>query len=304
MDTNQEQNMRLDSRVIDYERYMYPRGTQSELLVLVEGTDDISFWSKLFSSIASHYKAITISPLKSLPEHMRQVNNDGIELTASGKEALMQIEGLGTSKVVAVDADYDLVIDNYHKYTQRLRTDPFVIHTEYYSIENHLLTPYSLSRLPLWGRLSINEDEQYWEDLLSSHADSIRVELEDNLTRLSDHCNQDNQHIDYASLLNGQYDPLHYERGHELYTFVYTKVLETLQENLKKKERQIRQENQGYKVYQEIETFHSKLFGNNHSYSELIHESIFCSESLDMDDNSIKTICDNIINIVPERNFA
>lgn len=89
MDTNQEQKMRLDSRVIDYERYMYPRGTQSELLVLVEGTDDIPFWRKLFSSVASYYKSITISPLKSLPEHMRQVNKQGIELTATGNKLLI-----------------------------------------------------------------------------------------------------------------------------------------------------------------------------------------------------------------------
>lgn len=294
-----DREMRLDSRVIDYERYMYPRGTQSELLVLVEDTDDIPFWGKLFSCVSSHYKSITICPLKSLPEHMRQVNKDGIELTASGKEALMQVDGLGTSKVVAVDADYDLIIENYHKYTQRLRTDTYVIHTEYYAIENHLLNPYSLSRLPLWSRLSITDEEQYWDNLLSSHADRIRVELEENLTRLSDHCNQDNHHIDYTSLLNGRYDPLHYERGHELYSFVYIKVLETLQENLKRMEKQIREENQSEKVHQKIETLHSEIYGNSRSYSELIHETIYCSESLDMNDNSINTICDNISHIVP-----
>lgn len=49
------------------------------------------------------------------------------------------MSGLGTNKIVAVDADFDLLIDDYSEYTEMVRNHPYVINTTWYSLENILM---------------------------------------------------------------------------------------------------------------------------------------------------------------------
>lgn len=123
---------------------------RASLLVLVEDQDDVPFWRRMFSCVADCYQSVDVFTLKQASAAMRAQRDDqGRPLVATGKDALMKVKHLSRNKVVAVDADYDLLID-YHTYSDRVRTDPYVIHTEYYSIENHLLTSGSIQRLSLW----------------------------------------------------------------------------------------------------------------------------------------------------------
>lgn len=140
----------LDSRTIELNKYFGDKGALPQLLVLIEDEDDKDFWYKVFTScVGQFYSSIDVWPLKEAAEkEQSQTDASGIVIVASGKDALMKVTGLGRSKMVAVDADYDLLIDGLHSYTNRLRSEKYIQHTIYYSIENHLLGRSEFMNLP------------------------------------------------------------------------------------------------------------------------------------------------------------
>lgn len=140
----------LDSRTIELNRYFDEKGALPQLLVLVEDNDDKTFWFNVFSTcVGQYYSSVDVWPLKEAAEKEQpQTDASGVTLTATGKDALMRVAGLGRNKMVAVDADYDLLIDNFHSYTNRIRSGKYVQHTTYYSIENHLLDNTVFTALP------------------------------------------------------------------------------------------------------------------------------------------------------------
>lgn len=143
---------RLTSEYLD-KSAVFRTERKSKLLVLVEDQDDVHFWERMFECVSPEYFQVRVCTLKSASAFgLAQLDAQGNPLVATGKDALMNVQHLGKYKVVAVDADFDLLID-YHTYSDRVRTDPYVIHTEYYSIENHLLTPETIQRLSLWGEV-------------------------------------------------------------------------------------------------------------------------------------------------------
>ena len=123
------------SREIELSRYFRKRTDKRDLLVLVEGDDDIPFWILLFQDVIDKYARIDIETLKV------EDNLTGNMKDRKGKDSLMEISDLGPSKVVAVDMDYDVVVPSYHSYSSRLWNDKYVLHTVFYSIENHKLFP-------------------------------------------------------------------------------------------------------------------------------------------------------------------
>ena len=135
----------LDSWAIRATAYLRA-DTKAPLLVYVEDREDIPFWRELFQCISEKYSEINITTLKEIAASSKpEVNCDGDVLRATGKDALMQVQGLGPHKVVAVDRDFDGLIDNYHTYTNRVRDDQYVIATTYYAIENHLVSPLAVN---------------------------------------------------------------------------------------------------------------------------------------------------------------
>lgn len=124
------------SREIELSRYFRKRTDKKDLLVLVEGDDDIPFWTFMFRNVSNRYARIDIHTLKVVEDTDTMSEKD-----RKGKNALMQITGLGPNKVIAVDMDYDGVVPGYHDYAHRLTDDKYVLHTTYYSIENHKLFP-------------------------------------------------------------------------------------------------------------------------------------------------------------------
>ena len=147
---------------------------KSPLLVLVEDQEDKPFWHRLFSCVSDKYERIDVWPLKEASAHaMQQTDASGKPLTATGKDALMYVEGLCKTKVIAIDADLDLLTD-YHNYSSRVRTDKYVIHTVYYSIENHLLTDRTIARLSIWKEFGDYATTINWSQYFQTFGDTIR----------------------------------------------------------------------------------------------------------------------------------
>lgn len=162
----------LDTDEIRLSKYFYKGKQKSDLLVLVEDKDDIPFWQRMFSCVSNKYRQIEVHSLHSAP---KQFGKDGSLLRATGKGALMKIEEstLGKNKMIAVDADYDLLIDDYHLYTKRLREGKFIVHTDYYAIENHLINKNTLQALDIWKKLGTDKVQRSWEDILTSFRDAV-----------------------------------------------------------------------------------------------------------------------------------
>lgn len=144
-ETRTELGHALDSKAIRTTAYLRAEA-KAPLLVYVEDSLDIPFWSELFQCISERYSDIHVTTLKEgAASGIAEINCNGNTLTATGKDALMQVQGLGAHKVVAVDRDFDGLIDNYHAYTDKVRNNQYVISTTYYSIENHIVSPMAVN---------------------------------------------------------------------------------------------------------------------------------------------------------------
>lgn len=93
----------------------------------VEGDDDVKFWDEAVKPYQKKYDIKVVTN--------KAINPNG----ANGKATLLSMSGLCDEKVVAVDADLDLIITQYSRYTSIVRKNPYVVTTTWYSIENILL---------------------------------------------------------------------------------------------------------------------------------------------------------------------
>lgn len=109
-----------------------------EIYVYVEGLDDICFWNELLKPFSKGRNFIITQ--------LRKIDNS----IAEGKRNLIDtidINTLGPCKYIAVDADYDWLIDDYKtslsvtSVSEIIRNNPFVLHTYLYSIENFKCHP-------------------------------------------------------------------------------------------------------------------------------------------------------------------
>lgn len=86
--------------------------TRDYVLVYVEGEDDIAFWTHALSQLGNQTKFQFV-----VTTNKKAVLGGG---DTNGKVELLKMENLGSNKVVCVDADFDLLIDNYSAYTQEI----------------------------------------------------------------------------------------------------------------------------------------------------------------------------------------
>lgn len=93
----------------------------------VEGDDDVEFWKEAVKPYQTKFNISVVTN--------KAVNQTG----GDGKAIILSMEGLCREKVVAVDADFDLLIDNYSLYTNMIRENSYVVNTTWHSIENILL---------------------------------------------------------------------------------------------------------------------------------------------------------------------
>lgn len=110
------------------------RGGNKEVYIYVEGLDDIPFWNEFTLPYSSEY-TFKISCLKT-PDNK----------VLTGKMNLIEkidINTLGKYKLIAVDSDFDWIIDNYKtsptgkSYSRLIRDNNYVLHTYLYSIESY-----------------------------------------------------------------------------------------------------------------------------------------------------------------------
>lgn len=112
------------------------------VMFYVEGDEDVPFWKEIIKPYLAKYD-IQVCTNKA-------VNPD----EGNGKTFLLKMSGLGTNKIVAVDADFDLLIDDYSEYTEMVRNHPYVINTTWYSLENILMQKVnSISSLENFSRV-------------------------------------------------------------------------------------------------------------------------------------------------------
>lgn len=93
----------------------------------VEGDDDVMFWKEAVKQYQTKYDINVVTNKAVNPEQ------------GNGKSMLLSMKGLGKEKVVAVDADFDLIVDEYSTYTDMVKNSPFVVNTTWHSVENILL---------------------------------------------------------------------------------------------------------------------------------------------------------------------
>lgn len=132
----------------DTSRLMRSPKAKADIRVYVEDEGDIMFWRQFLS----HYEGLY--DFKISVYHC-------IDRDLSGKDCIMKAvkEGrltLHSYMLACLDADYDLIIDDYHAYTEELRANPYVITTHWYAIENIKADPVHLSEYYNYCTLSEN----------------------------------------------------------------------------------------------------------------------------------------------------
>lgn len=128
----------ITSAYIGAANMLRPSGTLSEVYVYVEGLDDVAFWNRCLHPYFARF-SFKITQLK---------KSEGV--VAEGKRALLEaigISSLGPNKLVAIDSDYDWIIEGYRtsptspSYSYDIRTNPYILHTYLYAIENYKCHP-------------------------------------------------------------------------------------------------------------------------------------------------------------------
>ena len=129
--------------------------------LFVEGDDDVPLWREAIKPYQGKYD-IRVTTNK-------MVNPDD----GNGKNMLLSMKGLGASKVVAVDADYDLLIDNYSANTEMVRSGKYVVNTTWYSLENILMQKINnISILESFSELSVGWFLDYLQNVATGAYNS------------------------------------------------------------------------------------------------------------------------------------
>ena len=109
-----------------------------QVWIYVEGQDDVVFWHGCLASYDTAYD-FRISVYK-IPSGTKQ------GCTTCGKSHLLEsfdLSSLGRNMLLAIDADYDWLINDYRpseegpSYSRLIRDNEYILHTYLYSIENY-----------------------------------------------------------------------------------------------------------------------------------------------------------------------
>lgn len=154
-----------DSEFVKAKKYFRPNCSKAkdEVVVFVEGLKDIPFWHCFFEKFEKN-KSIQIKTLRIDNEELR------------GKDSLVKYIGLhslGSNKLIAVDSDYDNIIDEYHDYTQDLRRCKYAICTiDTYGIENHKIL-HSILKEAIYKISCCSQIEEDIENMILQFSNTI-----------------------------------------------------------------------------------------------------------------------------------
>lgn len=130
----------------------------------VEGDDDVEFWKDAVEPYQSKYEIRVITNQAAKAAEQQEAGN--------GKTILLSMDGLCKEKVVAVDADFDVLIDCYSTHTEMVRSNPFVVNTTWYSVENILMQKTEHVSLLESFSLALNELFAYYLVTISSKVET------------------------------------------------------------------------------------------------------------------------------------
>ena len=118
----------ISSRYFEAADKLLPSKRRGRIVAFVESYDDVSFWRVLLDEFET-------------PDHYFQImlpNRGG--LTKGKKSALrscIEHNGLGSSLIACVDSDYDWLLQGVTQTSKEIISNPFVIQTYTYAIENY-----------------------------------------------------------------------------------------------------------------------------------------------------------------------
>lgn len=149
----------LSSRWIGAAKWFGHTPYRPIVMLYVEGDEDVPFWSEAVAQYQSKYE-------------IRVVTNKAVHPDeGNGKALLLTMSNLGSNKMVAVDADFDLLIDGYSAFTTMVRNSPYVANTTWYSVENVLMQ--KTSCLPLLQKFSCAISDWYIDYLAKVAAKEV-----------------------------------------------------------------------------------------------------------------------------------
>lgn len=116
-----------------------PKSALQKVYVYVEDDIDKVFWRRFLEASGTDFE-FSINVYRVLGKEQR------------GKDAMMKAVEDGTlplSKYVllCLDGDLDMIIDNYHTYTETFRKSPYIINTVWYAMENLKCAPRNVKEM-------------------------------------------------------------------------------------------------------------------------------------------------------------
>lgn len=115
------------------ELLLYPEAKRGKrpLTIHIEDRFDRNFWMKILAPYAD------VLDINYVWQHTRF--NGHCETTSNGKSSIMSSIRdskicLSETEIACIDADYDLLIDD--DYTQYIKSNPYIVTTEWHSVEN------------------------------------------------------------------------------------------------------------------------------------------------------------------------
>lgn len=134
----------LNSNYFDAANSMRPKWKRQKVIVYVESYDDIFFWRDVLAEFETDKLGFEVV----LPSRTN--------LSRGKKTAIMNRlgQGLGTSMIACVDADYDYLLQGHSPVSHWILSNPYVVHTYVYSIENFQCYAPSLHEVSVMSTLN------------------------------------------------------------------------------------------------------------------------------------------------------
>lgn len=127
----------LNSSFIEAANSLRPKRKGQRIIAYVESYDDISFWRSVLNEFESdEYRFEVMLPARS-------------SLTKGKKQAMMNMlgKGYGRNMIACVDSDYDYLLQGTTKTSKELISNPYILHTYTYAIENYRCYAESLKQV-------------------------------------------------------------------------------------------------------------------------------------------------------------
>lgn len=127
----------LNSNFIEAANSLRPKRKGQRIIAYVESYDDISFWRSVLNEFeCDEYRFEVMLPARS-------------SLTKGKKQAMMNMlgKGYGRNMIACVDSDYDYLLQGNTKTSKELISNPYILHTYTYAIENYRCYAESLKQV-------------------------------------------------------------------------------------------------------------------------------------------------------------